>query len=239
METTNEEIETETTEKQLRDLRSEYVFCPKCGKKNSFKTASTGQTKFFCDRYSRELSDLWESFKQDLYGLISCSVCNEYTSIKGKYCINCGNTFAKPRLYGDKTRIVRRASINPDATSILGLILTIIGFGSLIAYPLGFYLEASALSMVIFILIPIFAIITIIGIVLGAISREDRLGKIDLVVNCAVVIGFYYLHDCSLDYYLNSKCLKRGMIQLKIFLDKFKTRILLFIEILIKTWYLL
>ncbi len=151
---------------------------------------STGQSKFFCDRCSRELSALWESFIQELSELIPCSVCTEYTSIKGKYCINCGNTFVKPRLYGEKARIARRTSNNLETSSILGLISIIIGFGSLIAYPLGFYLGASEMSMAVFILIPIFAIITIVGIVLGVISREDRLGKIGLIVNCVVVIGF-------------------------------------------------
>lgn len=78
-------------EPRIRPLVSAEVFCPKCGKHNSFKLSSQGKMlNYFCDRCNRRLNDIWETYKENKIDLILCGICQEWTFKDQSYCINCG-----------------------------------------------------------------------------------------------------------------------------------------------------
>jgi len=74
----------------LRELISEFVFCPKCGAKNNFSSASPTQTSFFCQRCSTKISDYWESYQRGKMQIVGCELCGQQTFGSLKYCISCG-----------------------------------------------------------------------------------------------------------------------------------------------------
>jgi len=75
----------------LRELISEYVFCPKCGSKNNFSSVTPTQTSFFCQRCSTKISDYWESFRKGKIQTVDCELCGQLTFGSLKYCISCGD----------------------------------------------------------------------------------------------------------------------------------------------------
>jgi hypothetical protein len=80
-----------TSEPRIRSLVSHEVFCPKCGKKNSYKLSSKGVLlNYFCDRCSHRMNDLWEAHQEKALELLLCRICEEWTFKDLTFCINCG-----------------------------------------------------------------------------------------------------------------------------------------------------
>ena len=77
-------------EKRLQQLKDEFVYCPKCGKKNSFATAPNTQTTFFCQRCQARISKAWERYQNGKLSLVSCKFCKQPTFNTLKFCVACG-----------------------------------------------------------------------------------------------------------------------------------------------------
>ncbi|MEA2069743.1 MAG: hypothetical protein U9O98_00480 [Asgard group archaeon] len=79
------------TSKHLRKLRSDFVFCPKCGAKNIFSNAPPTRTIFFCQRCSTKISDYWEAYRNEKLLIDNCDSCGHLTFTPFRYCIFCGS----------------------------------------------------------------------------------------------------------------------------------------------------
>lgn len=77
---------------ELRSLTTSYVFCPKCGKKNTFELSNSGsQLVYFCSRCSAKLNAFWESHQDGEMIIVNCKSCQQLTFKDLKYCISCGS----------------------------------------------------------------------------------------------------------------------------------------------------
>ena len=76
---------------QLRSLTDTFIFCPKCGMKNTFELSKTGQElNYFCKRCSSKLNPYWDSHQNGEIAIVNCKSCQQATFKKLKYCISCG-----------------------------------------------------------------------------------------------------------------------------------------------------
>lgn len=72
-------------------LTDELIFCPKCGAKNSFKISEYDiKLKYFCQRCSERLNDIWEDYQRGQIDETICKYCQQLTFNSFKYCIACG-----------------------------------------------------------------------------------------------------------------------------------------------------
>lgn len=77
---------------QIRNITANYVFCPKCGMKNTFEISKTGTSlNYFCMRCSTKLNPYWESYYDGEIAISNCRVCQQLTFKYLKYCISCGS----------------------------------------------------------------------------------------------------------------------------------------------------
>jgi len=89
---------------QMRSLTDNYVFCPKCGVKNTFKLSKAGkQLNYFCKRCSAKLNNYWAKFQNGQLLLVSCKNCQQQTFESAKYCICCGLTHKSKVVIKPKT----------------------------------------------------------------------------------------------------------------------------------------
>ncbi|GAH04093.1 unnamed protein product [marine sediment metagenome] len=127
---------------QLRELTSEYVFCPKCGTKNNFSSASKTQTSFFCLRCSSKIGNYWENYLSGKILTFNCELCSKLTFKSLKYCISCGEiniktsqirseiisekvTSKRSRFFSNKIRL---SFLLGAVLFVVGGILAIVGF---------------------------------------------------------------------------------------------------------------
>ncbi|HUU79213.1 MAG TPA: hypothetical protein VMX55_12785 [candidate division Zixibacteria bacterium] len=88
---TNEGEMNEAIKSELRNLNSEYVYCPKCGTKNFLiKSVSESVLNQFCTLCGVRLNDYWESYFSEQIRLVECMSCLEPTFESFNYCISCG-----------------------------------------------------------------------------------------------------------------------------------------------------
>ncbi|MGC9781453.1 MAG: hypothetical protein HZR80_19580 [Candidatus Heimdallarchaeota archaeon] len=118
----DEEIEYKK-ENQLRSLTDDFVFCPKCGKKNSFTLSKTGsELKYFCERCSERLNDIWNEFYKELISIVNCKTCKQPTFDEYKYCTSCGSLqkkVARKRSREISKQIPDKIEYDTDARAIL------------------------------------------------------------------------------------------------------------------------
>ncbi|NHJ33439.1 MAG: hypothetical protein FK732_11305 [Asgard group archaeon] len=76
---------------QIRELTDEFVFCPKCGKKNVFSFGELESTNYYCAFCQAWLNYYWSEYKQDKVSLKTCEACQQQTFVQGKFCITCGS----------------------------------------------------------------------------------------------------------------------------------------------------
>ena len=75
----------------LRSLTDSFVYCPKCGTKNTFKLSGSGkQLVYFCMRCSSKLNTYWDRHQIGEIMIANCKSCQQKTFKDLKYCISCG-----------------------------------------------------------------------------------------------------------------------------------------------------
>jgi len=78
-------------EDQLQSLTDKFIFCPKCGYRNTFELSKTGtQLVYFCKRCSVKLNIYWDSYQNGEITIANCKSCQQVTFKELKYCISCG-----------------------------------------------------------------------------------------------------------------------------------------------------
>jgi len=86
------EKKEESINQLLRSLTDDFVFCPKCGHRNTFELSETGtQLVYFCKRCSAKLNVYWDSYQNGEIVIANCKSCQQVTFKELKYCISCGS----------------------------------------------------------------------------------------------------------------------------------------------------
>ncbi|MGC9780669.1 MAG: hypothetical protein HZR80_15610 [Candidatus Heimdallarchaeota archaeon] len=118
---------------RLRELTDDFVFCPKCGTKNSFEIRQTEiKLKHFCKRCSARLNDFWDKFYDGKLTDACCKACQQPTFEEHKYCISCGEIHYKAT-GKDQRQIIK--SKNRNVISIYDVLFFLCCAGSCTGRP--------------------------------------------------------------------------------------------------------
>jgi len=98
---------------EFRDLLADFVFCPKCGTKNSF-IDNPFATRHFCVRCSVILDKFWEDYLNGITTPSNCIICNQLTFQKLKYCISCGQMHNKKKIITKKQDLSLKRAIEEN-----------------------------------------------------------------------------------------------------------------------------
>jgi len=106
---------------QLRSLTDSFVFCPKCGKRNTYELSRSGaQLIYFCKRCSAKLNAYWDSHQNGEMTTSFCRSCQQPTFKDLKYCITCGSQQKEVvvKRSGEISRTLRDKVIDGDEATL-------------------------------------------------------------------------------------------------------------------------
>jgi len=98
---------------ELRDLLADFIFCPKCGTKNSF-IDNPFATRHFCVRCSVILDKFWEDYLNGNAIPSNCKICHQLTFQKLKYCTSCGQIHNRKKTVIKKQDLALKRAIEED-----------------------------------------------------------------------------------------------------------------------------
>lgn len=76
----------------FRKITDDFVFCPKCGKKNTFSFGEPNEeTNYYCAYCQCWLNFYWTEYIHGKTSLDTCEACQQQTFTQGKFCISCGS----------------------------------------------------------------------------------------------------------------------------------------------------
>ncbi|NHK31858.1 MAG: hypothetical protein FK730_10935 [Asgard group archaeon] len=161
---------------QLREINSDLIYCPFCGKSNLFTQQKLeGTVDYHCIRCKKPIDDYWNEFLIEKRSLRICNNCSEPTLSGLEFCINCGSNKIEELLRGE-TLTKRESFINYGGISL------ILGIFILITSPLIGRWINETFGLVGRIAGPIDGILIAVSLYFGVISIKHRRGQIGLAM---------------------------------------------------------
>lgn len=100
------------SEIHFRKITDDFVFCPKCGKKNSFSFGVSGEEpEYYCAYCHNWLNYYWKEYQHGKLLLVICDKCMQNTFDQEKYCITCGSVQKTFKLQKQSARIKSKTQI--------------------------------------------------------------------------------------------------------------------------------
>jgi DNA-directed RNA polymerase subunit RPC12/RpoP len=163
-------------EVQLREINSDFVYCPFCGKSNLFKQQKLeGTIDYSCIRCKKPIDDYWNEHLIEKRSSRICHNCSQPTFSGLEFCINCGSNQIEDLLKGE-TLTKRESFVNYGGISL------ILGIFILITSPLIARWINETFGLVGRIAGPLDGILIIVSLYFGVISIKHRRGQIGIAL---------------------------------------------------------
>ncbi|MHA1126940.1 MAG: hypothetical protein ACTSQX_15045 [Candidatus Heimdallarchaeota archaeon] len=132
----NNEDNSLSDKKSLRELTNDIIFCPVCGGKNDFTQLSHERLNYFCAYCHRRLNDYWEEVQQEKSPLLPCHICEELTFGYQQHCISCGAVLVtRLKRPGETTKENKVVNLEKDKKGKIVIIGLLIPAAILIIIP--------------------------------------------------------------------------------------------------------